>query len=295
MGELLQHGETLMARRRHGTGTVYRQNGRWMGAIDLGRGDDGRRQRKRVVRNSRLEVQGKLAKIQARIARGRHVRSERLTVGDILDQWLAALEVRENTLAGYRSVVDAHLRPAFGHVHAHVEELRASDVQQFVQRKRRTLSSRSTQRIRQALSSALKWAMLMELIDRNVASITRAPRYVPREVEPLTTEEVGRFLKAVQGDRLEPLWHVAIGMGLRQSELLGLRWEDVDWSAQQFTVCRTGSSATGSAAASTSTTRRPSACDGWRSPRRYSLSSAITRRVSGESANSSIPSGSSTT
>ena len=94
-----------------------------------------------------------------------------------------------------------------------------------VEESKGAFSARSAREIlRTALNQALRW----ELVSRNVAALTDAPRHRPRQIKPLTPEQANALLAAVAGHRLGALITVAVGVGLRQGEALGLRWEDVD-------------------------------------------------------------------
>lgn len=82
----------------------------------------------------------------------------------------------------------------------------------------------------------------------NPAASAKAPK-VERGKEPTawTTEQVSNFLQTRVGDRLEALWIITASTGLRRSEVLGLRWSDVDPDARTLMV-RTRSSPAGSCA-----------------------------------------------
>jgi integrase len=84
--------------------------------------------------------------------------------------------------------------------------------------------------LRQALGQAERWG----LVTRNAARLAEPPRIPRWEVSPLSPEEARRFLDAIHGDRLEALYTVALGVGLRQGEILGLTWSDVAWIRQQL-------------------------------------------------------------
>ena len=86
--------------------------------------------------------------------------------------------------------------------------------------------------LRQALGQAERWGM----VTRNVARLADPPRIPRHEVRPFSPEEARRFLDAIRGDRLEALYLVALGVGLRQGEILGLAWSDVDLEASTLTV-----------------------------------------------------------
>jgi integrase len=86
-----------------------------------------------------------------------------------------------------------------------------------------------------ALSQAVKWS----LIPRNVTEDVKAPRSVPEEIRPLDREQTKTLLEAAQGDRFEALYALAVTTGLRQGELLGLRWDDLDLAQDPLRVKRT--------------------------------------------------------
>jgi integrase len=77
------------------------------------------------------------------------------------------------------------------------------------------------------------------LIPRNVADNLKLPRIDCEEIDPLTAEEANRLIEAAAGDRLEAIYTIAIHTGLRQGELLSLRWEDLDLEAGALRVRRT--------------------------------------------------------
>jgi integrase len=90
------------------------------------------------------------------------------------------------------------------------------------------LSPRSVQYIHVTLNKALKQAVADGLIPRNVCEAVKPPRPQKREITPLSPEQARRFLEACRGERLEALFVLAVHTGMRQGELLGLHWEDVD-------------------------------------------------------------------
>ena len=101
------------------------------------------------------------------------------------------------------------------------------------------------QRIHTLLHKALKQAVNDGLIPRNVTEAVKAPRQQRKEMKTFTPEQAHAFLDAAEGDRLGALYVVAIHTGLRQGELFGLRWEDVDLEAGTLSIHRTLSGAKG--------------------------------------------------
>jgi integrase len=163
---------------------------------------------------------------------------EDMTLGAFLEAWLTdvvRLSVRPRTYASYRYVVGLHLTPALGDIT--LAALSPADVQAFLNAKAASgLSPRTVAYLRGVLRGALGHAERMDLVSRNVARLAKPPRIPRRPVSPLSAEQARTFLAAIRGDRLEALYLVALGVGLRQGEILGLRWPDVDLEAGTVTV-----------------------------------------------------------
>jgi integrase len=98
------------------------------------------------------------------------------------------------------------------------------------------LSTKSVAYIHQVLRTALGLAVRWDMVPRNVARLVDRPRVERKQINPLTPEEARNFLGAIRGHRLEALFSVALALGLRQGEALGLRWEDVDFATRTMRV-----------------------------------------------------------
>ena len=227
-----------MTRRGANEGTIReRKDGRWEARVLLTR-PDGRRTRRSLLGRSRAEVRDKLQAALRAEAAGLPPVGERLTTGAFLETWLQdALRatVRPKTYASYASVVRVHLEPGLGSVR--LVQLTPQLVQAFLNRKAATgLAPRTVAYLRAVLRQALGQAERWGLVSRNVAKLADPPRAPRREVRPLSPDEAHVFLDAIRGDRLEALYLVAIGAGLRQGEILGLAWSDLDLDASTLTV-----------------------------------------------------------
>ncbi len=89
------------------------------------------------------------------------------------------------------------------------------------------MAVRCRRTLRAALTRAMKWGY----VARNAAALTDAPKIVQREMTALTPDRGARIIESGTGDRLEALYTVALALGLRQGEALGLRWQDIDFEA----------------------------------------------------------------
>jgi integrase len=148
-------------------------------------------------------------------------------VGAFLERWLEDVvkpTKRERTYWGYRSIVERELVPAFGAVP--LVSLSRRDVQAWVNRQ--TCAPMTTRHrldcLRGALSRAVRWG----LIDTNPAKEIDLPVVPRRTVRAMSPDDARALLAAVEGEWFAPLVTVALYTGLRQGELLGLRWEDVN-------------------------------------------------------------------
>jgi integrase len=103
---------------------------------------------------------------------------------------------------------------------------------------RRGLSAQTVAHARSTLRRALKDAQRDGLLARNAASLARPPRIERRELHPLTAAQVRTLLATTADDPYGPLFALAVATGLRQGELLGLRWQDVDLDARSLVVRR---------------------------------------------------------
>jgi integrase len=86
------------------------------------------------------------------------------------------------------------------------------------------------QNMHQVLRTALGLAVRWDMVSRNVARLVDRPRIQRKSIQPLSPYEARKFIRAIHGHRLEALFSVALALGLRQGEALGLRWQDVDFS-----------------------------------------------------------------
>jgi integrase len=230
-----------MAKRRgSGEGTItQREDGRWMARIDLGT-VNGRRKRLSIYGKTRKEVADKLVTEQRKVQQGLPVAIERQTVEQFLNNWLADVivgAVRPRTYHSYAQIVRIHLIPALGK--HQLTKLAPQNVQALMNARRaQGLSPRTVLYIRAVLRRALGQALKWGLVAQNVATLVDPPKPVRHEPNFLTGEQARRFLAANEGDRLEALYAVAVALGLRQAEILGLRWQDVDFEAGTLAVRR---------------------------------------------------------
>ncbi len=226
-----------MGKRGNKEGSIYKtKDGKWASSLSLG-WEAGRRRRKVFYGGTRAEVQAKLTKALRDVALGIRPPDERLTLERFLLDWLdqvAAKRVRVRTLIGYRHHVVKHINPELGRVP--VAKLTPDQVQRLANRKEKELSARSAQYINAVLRAALNHALRTGIVGRNVATLIEAPKVRRKEVAALTPAEAMRILRVVADHRWSAIYIVALTTGMRQGEVLGLEWRDVDLDAATLEV-----------------------------------------------------------
>jgi integrase len=210
--------------------------------------EGGRRKRKYYYGATQAEVQAKLDEAKNDIREFRPLPNERTLTGDFLEQWLLEFvkpNARPRTYAGYCDIVRLHLKPQLGHIP--LTKLSPLDVQRLINRKvqeknrvknmtDKNLSGRTVRYIHAVLRSALNRAVAWHLVKRNAALGIKLPKPVRPRIRPLDLDQAKALLEAVKGDRLEALYSVALALGLREGEVLGLRWENIDLDAGTLRV-----------------------------------------------------------
>ena len=227
-----------MAKRGQNEGSIYkRRDGRWVATISLGY-KAGKRCRKSFYGKTRRTVQEQLTAALRAHQQGLPAAPERQNVANFLERWLedsVRPSVRPRTYASYSQLVRLHIAPVLGR--HQLVKLGPQDVQHFLNDKLSDgLSPRTVRYLHAVLRCALGRAMKWGLVTRNVATLVDPPAHQRPYVKPLTPNQARAFLDAVKGDRLAALYSVALAVGLRQGEALGLRWEDIDFDAGRLTV-----------------------------------------------------------
>jgi integrase len=225
--------EPSAGRNSNGESSIYKgSDGSWHGRVTMGIRDDGspdRRHRRAKTRAAVLKKVRALEKLrdQGNVPKvGQHYRvREWLTfwVGNIA----APPNVSENAHAGYEVDVRVHPIPGIG---AHwLDKLAPEHLEKLYTKMMNAGSAAGTaHHVHRTARNALNEAKRRGYIPQNPALLAKAPKLTDDEAEPYTVAEVRRLLALVAERRNGPRWVVALALGLRQGEALGLKWEHVD-------------------------------------------------------------------
>ncbi len=230
---------TSSERGASGESTIYRDDGRWHGFVSMGLKENGRRDRRHVSGQRRGDVLAKVRALEGKRDAGMAgAAGKPVTVAAWLAHWLdtiAARKVRPSTLTRYRQLAAHQLVPAVGHHRLdrlqpeHLEALYAKLLDGGA-------APASVRQAHRVMSRALKVAMQRGRVARNVASLVDPPTVQHAEIEPLTAAEARRVLATAGGKRNGARWSVALALGLRQGEALGLTWPALDLEAGSLAV-----------------------------------------------------------
>ncbi len=229
-----------MTKRANGESSIVKgDDGRWHGWVSMGLKEGGKRDRRHVASVKRADVVRMVRDLERKRDAGTAgAAGHAPTVGAWLEHWLdtvAARKVRPSTLVRYRQLVTNQLVPGVGHHRLdrlqpeHVEKLYADLLAG-------NLSPASVLQAHRVLSRAVRVAMQRDKVARNVCTLVDAPSVERQEVDPLTGQESRRVLDAARGHRNAARWSVALALGLRQGEALGLTWDAVDLDVGTLTV-----------------------------------------------------------
>ena len=227
-----------------------RSPGSWTIILDAGRDPSTgkRRQQWHTVKGTKREAEKRLAELVHQVDTGDYSSPSKVTVGAFLERWLtdyAWPNLSPETAQAYQIMAEKHLIPAFGSIS--LQQLTPERIQSYYTDKlangrrdgRGGLSARTVRHHHRLLHVALENAVKWRLIQRNPADAVDAPKYRRREMQAFDQDELNDFLESVKATEYHPLFYTLLFTGLRRSEALALRWQDVDLDFGYASVVRT--------------------------------------------------------
>lgn len=212
-------------KRANGEGSVHkRPDGRWQAVVTLPTG-----KRKYYYAKTQAEASAARTRALHDLAQGLPIVAEQLTVERWLTRWLdmATPNLAPRSAARYRSLARRILMPAIGRIR--LAKLSAQHIEAvYAQQLASGAAPASVRQLHAVLRRAIGEAQRLGLVQRNVAALVHAPKVPRHEMTVLLPDQAQRLLTTVRGERLEALYVLALTTGMRQGELLALRWRDVD-------------------------------------------------------------------
>lgn len=225
-----------MARRRGNNEgcIIYRESRReWVGVVSL----NGRRLTKyaKTQKEVREWVKGMLTKI----GNGLTFSGTQITLEKYTSSWLDGKEIsqRPTTVIQYRQICMQHILPNLGRLR--MQEIEPAHLKRIYLIKREEgRGARTVQLIHVVLHAILQQAVKEGILGRNPADAVERPKVEQAERHILTEEQAQRLVIASQGTRFGMLFYLALTTGMREGELLGLKWADLDWSKGVLNIQR---------------------------------------------------------
>ena len=243
----------MAKRAAHGAGSIRKKtvlrNGKeyayWEARLTVGVDPGtGKQIRRSFSGASQREVREKMQAAAVAVNDSTYQEPSKLTVSDWLDIWLAAYtsDVKPLTRSTYKNKLESAIKPAIGAVK--LQALKAPQVQKMVNdlqsgtAERKPLAAKTVKDVYGVLHRALEQAVEVGYLRSNPSDACKLPRAERSEIKPLTEDQTAAFLNAIRGQQFERLFIVDLLTGLRQGELLGLRWKDIDFDAGTVTVAQ---------------------------------------------------------
>ena len=225
-----------MKKSAKGAGTIRKKtvtrNGKpytyWEARITTGRDPGtGKQIQRSFTGKTQKEVREKMQAAAVEVNQGTYTAPSKLTMGQWLDIWQRDYlgSLKPCTVRTYKTAIGNHILPALGAVK--LSDLHPHTVQGFINGLE--LAPSSARLVYQVLHRALEKAVDLEYIPRNPSDRCELPRMERKEIHPLDDEQLAALLEATEGTTMEYLVRVALFTGMRQSELLGLTWDAVDF------------------------------------------------------------------
>ncbi|MEU6496399.1 site-specific integrase [Streptomyces sp. NPDC046984] len=216
-------------RNPNGAGSIWqRKDGRYEARVYVPQ-PDGSRKRKTVYGSTWEECDTKRQELVRRDRQGIPTPTRSAKLSEWLPYWLEHYirpRRKLSTYDKYETHVRLYLMSLLGT--KRLESLSVADVRRFITRVQNEHTAATAKEAHRVLRTALTAAVREELITRNVAALVEPPRVKQQEIRPWSLEETLSFLEAARADPLYAAFVLAIAMGLRRGELVGLRWSDLD-------------------------------------------------------------------
>ena len=223
-----------MAKRGNNEGSIYkRKNGTWRAQVSV----NGKRTG--FSAETRAECHQWLRKTMDLVDRGMDFKNKDLSLQDYIRQWFKIKRhtIKKKTAYDYERLIEKYILPALGNVK--VKKLSTFGITKFYSDlKEQEVGTRTIQITNNILRSSMKIAVANGLIARNPCDGVLLPRYERKEMQVLDENQVTQFLIAAEESRYKALYHLAITTGMRFSELIGLKWNDINWEKRTVKVKR---------------------------------------------------------
>ena len=223
-------------------GSVKKDGNTWYYILELGKINGKRKQKKKRGFKTKKEAQNALIEAEHTLLKnGTFNEPSKMLYKDYLSTWLNDKKVliKESTFKTYSWLIDRYIIPYLGDIE--ISKIRPMDIQKLYNEliSKNMLSRENVQKVHSLINNSLKKAERWELVKRNVASLVDRPKAFKSELKVWDVEEVKSFLATAQDSRYYIAFLLALTTGMRQGEILALRWKDIDFNNNILAVKQT--------------------------------------------------------
>ena len=237
-------------RNAQGSGTIRKKtvirNGKeytfWEARYSVGTDTgSGKQVQKSISGKTQAEVRKKLTSVIGKIDNSTYAVPEKITLKEWLEIWQAEYigDVKPFTVKSYQTQIDCHIVPALGAVK--LSSLTTPQIQKFYNalcKGDKPLAPKSIKNVHGVLHRALKQAVEVKYIMYNPSDACKLPRVEKKEIQPLNEEQIKQFLAAVARHKYKMIYEVTIFTGMREGEVLGLQWSNIDFKNGTITISK---------------------------------------------------------
>ena len=235
------------------TGSIQTKNGKYYAVINL-IDNNGKRKQKWI--STGLEIKGNKKKAEQflrdkikEFELQKNIVSVDMLFTDYIVLWLNTIKISvdEITYKGYKWMCDAHILPYFTGKKIKLCDISRKHIQDYINYKfengrldnKGGLSPKTLKEHKLIINSVLKEAVKNDLISKNPCEFVKLPSIQHREPTFYTKQQVSELLTAIENEDLYPLIYLTIIFGLRRSEVLGLKWDSIDFDRKFITIKHT--------------------------------------------------------
>lgn len=217
-----------------------RKDGTWEARVTVGILANGKQQRKSLYGKTRQEVATKMTDLLNNLQKGLITNPTEMTLDEWMDYYMLEYKkryVKPTTYINYSVKVNNHIKPAIGQYK--LKALRQDIIQKFINSlSDKGLSPSTVEDIYKLLHNAIETAVDDGLIVRNITNKVKLPKKSKPEIKVLTQEQQNAFVEQAKNTYMGSIYILDLCTGMRLGELLGLKWEDIDFKEKQLHVMR---------------------------------------------------------
>ena len=222
----------------------------WRGRYEKGLNKQGKMVFGEIYGKTYEEVEQQLVKIQTELNSNTFIEPNKITVAQWLDRWLKTYKndsLTQSTYISYKGIIKNHVTPYIGGIR--LQSLTLDILQDFFNKKtveinertKKPLSTKTLKNMKTMLVTALKQAVISDIIAKNPAEYITLPKIEPKEMRVLTRQEQMRLLETAKrsNSRYTILLYLALCTGMREGEISALTWNDIDFDRGIISVNKT--------------------------------------------------------